>query len=80
MIKLIIEIKEDKKEESENLSITGVEVHCTEIGKGATKGERYTSDLLKERMHIDKKEEIINMSCKSKKEIIENFLKSLENL
>ena len=33
MIKLIIEIKEDKKEESENLSITGVEVHVTEIGK-----------------------------------------------
>ena len=80
MIKLIVEIREDKKVESENLSITDVEVHVSEIGKKATEGERYTSALLKERMHIDKKEEIINKSCKSKKEIIENLLKSLENL
>ena len=80
MIKLIVEIREDKKEESENLSITGVEVHVTEIGKKTTEGERYCSSLLKKRMHIDKKDEIINMSCKSKKEIVENLLKSLENL
>ena len=80
MIKLIVEIKEDKKEESENLSITGVEVHVTEIGKKATEGERYCSKLLKDRMHIERREEIINMSCKSKKEIVENLLKSLENL
>lgn len=80
MIKLIVEINEEISEKNDGLDITEIEVHCTEIGKGATKGERYTSDLLKERMHIDKKKEIINMSCKSKKEIVENLLKSLENL
>lgn len=55
MIKLIIEINEEISEKNYELDITEIEVHCTEIGKGATKGERYTSDLLKERMHIDKK-------------------------
>lgn len=80
MIKLIVEIKEDKKEETENLSITDVEVHVTEIGKKVSEGERYCSNLLKKRMHIEREEEIINMSCKSKKEIVENLLKSLKNL
>lgn len=80
MIKLIVEIREDKKEETENLSITGVEVHVTEIGKKVTEHEKYCSKLLKDRMHLKRGEEIINMSCRSKKETVENLLKSLENL
>ena len=77
MIKLIIKINEEISEKNDELDITEIEVHCTEIGKGATKGERYTSDLLKERMHIDKKEEIINVNSKTKEEILEQLLKSL---
>lgn len=77
MVKLIIEIKEESSEKTNSLELTGIEVHCTEIGKGATKGERYTSDLLKERMHIDKKEETINISSKTKEEILEQLLKIL---
>ncbi len=77
MVKLIIEINEEISEKTDSLDITGVEVRCTEIGKKATKGERYTSNLLKERMHIDKKEEIVNKITKSKKEILEQLLKSL---
>ena len=77
MIKLIIEINEEISEKNDSLDITGVEVHCTEIGKGATKGERYTSALLKERMNNEKKEEIININSKTKEEIIEKLLKSL---
>ena len=82
MIKLIVEIREDKKEETENLSITGVEVHVTEIEKEASDSERYCSNLLKKRMHIGEgeREERINVSSKTKGEIIENLLKSLENL
>lgn len=82
MIKLIVEIKEDKKEESENLIITGVEVHVIEIGKKASDSERYCSKLLKKRMHIGEgeREEIINVNSKTKEEILEQLLKSLENL
>lgn len=79
MIKLIVEIREDKKEESKNLSITGVEVNVTEISKNVSDSERYCSKLLKKRMHIGEgeREEIINVSSKTKDEIIENLLKSL---
>lgn len=79
MIKLIVKIREDKKEESKNLSITGVEVNVTEISKNVRDSERYCSKLLKKRMHIGEGErkEIINVSSKTKDEIIENLLKSL---
>ena len=77
MVTLIIKINEKISEKTDSLDITGVEINCEEIGKKATKGERYTSNLLKERMHIDKKEETINISSKTKEEILEELLKSL---
>ena len=77
MVKLIIEIKEESSEKTDSLELAEIEVHCTEIGKRATKGERYTSDLLKKRMHIDKNEEIINITSKTKEEILEQLLKRL---
>lgn len=80
MIKLILEIKEEKKDSTEEFNITGVEVFATEIKEKATEGEIYCSNLLKERMHIERGEEIINRSFKSNEEIVENLLKSLENL
>ena len=77
MIKLIIEIKEESSEKTDSLELTGIEVKCKEIGKNASKHEIYVSDLLKERMNVDKKEETINLSSKTKDEILEELLKSL---
>ena len=77
MVKLIIEIKEESSEKTNSLELARIEVNCNEIGKKATKGERYASNLLKERMRLDKKEEIINISSKTKEEILEQLLKSL---
>ena len=77
MIKIIIEINEETSEKTDNLLLTGIEVKCEEIGKNASKNEIYVSDLLKKRMHIDKKEETINLTSKTKDEILEELLKSL---
>lgn len=73
MVKLVVEIKEVKKDKLCSSLYVGV----TEIGKQATEDEIYCSKLLKERMHIDKKEETINISSKTKEEILEQLLKSL---
>ena len=77
MIKIIIKINEETSEKTDNLLLTNIEVKCEEIGKNASKNEIYVSDLLKERMHIDKKEETINLTSKTKDEILEELLKSL---
>lgn len=73
MVKLVVEIKEVKKDKLCSSLYVGV----TEIGKQATEDEIYCSKLLKERMGINKKEEIVNKITKSKKEIMEELLENL---
>lgn len=76
MVKLVVEIKEVKKDKLCSSLYVGV----TEIGKQSTEDEIYCSKLLKERMGFNKKEEKVNKITKSKEEILEELLKSLENL
>lgn len=73
MVKLVVEIKEMKK----NKLCSSLYVGVTEEGKQATEDEIYCSNLLKERMGINKKEEIVNKITKSKEEILEELLKNL---
>ena len=78
MIKLILEIKEKKVKQTNNLVITSCKVDTTEIGNMCTKAEKKCCDILKERMNLGKDTEAINLSSeKNADKIINELLKSI---
>ncbi len=78
MIKLILEIKEEKQKMTNNLIITNCEVNVTEIGKRCTEAEKKCSNILKERMNLGGGTEAINLSSeKNTDKIINELLKNI---
>lgn len=78
MIKIILEIKEKKVKQTDNLVMTKCEVNMTEIGNRCTDAEKKCSDILKERMNLGGGTEAINLSSeKNADKIINELLKNI---
>lgn len=75
MIKLVLEIKEAKTKELENIKAIRTDVSIEEIGTNATKIEKEVSNIMKERLGIEEKVQFVNRS-KNKKDVNE-LLKEL---
>ena len=78
MIEIKIKIEEKSKQENKTIKSSMCELEIIETGKHATEGEIKTSEIIKERLKVDQKIQIENLSkTKSKDEIVEEFLKAL---
>ena len=62
MIKIILEIKEETKENFKNVKATGLNVDVQEIQINATEGELKGSKFIKNQLNVDKKLQIVNES------------------
>lgn len=78
MIEIKIKIKEKVNQELDEQKITCCEVEFEETGIHATEGEKKTSELMKQKLNVNKKLQVENLSKKkSKDEIVEELLKLL---
>lgn len=78
MIKIILEIKEEKVKQTDNLVMTKCKVNTTEIGNRYTDAEKKCSNILKERMNLGGGTEAINLSSeKNADKIINELLKNI---
>lgn len=59
MIKIEIQIKQRSKKEIEDLSISNVYVNLKEEGFNVTKNEKETSEIIKKRLNLQQKIEIL---------------------
>lgn len=75
MIKLIIEINEVKNRNFSNIKATRCDVDIKEICTNVTSSENEVSDILKERIGVENKVQLVNRS-KNKKDV-EELLKEL---
>lgn len=62
MIKIILEINETKTKTYGNVDAIRCDVDVHEIGIKATRSEKETSELLKERIGVSQKVQIVNQS------------------
>ena len=62
MVKIILEIKEEIKENFKNVKATGLNVDIQEIQINATEGELKGSKFIKNQLNVDKKLQIVNES------------------
>ena len=77
MIKIEIKIEEKAKQEYKTTKSTLCEIETTEKGINATEGEIKTSKIIKDRLKVDQKLQIENLSkTKSKDEVLEELLKA----
>ena len=74
MIKLEIEIKEEKEISLDSGIMASTEIHIEEKGINATKGERKASEILKERLKVNEKLQFENLSKRKNSEEIINEL------
>lgn len=79
MVKIIIEIKEDKQIETEDLDCTKVDVDVAEIGKHATDKEMEVLKEYRKRLQIENKLQFINKSKKDKEKALEELINNLFN-
>lgn len=77
MVKMCIEIKEDKKIETEDLITTGVKMDVKILRVNSTEGERKVADELKTRINCDKNFSVINLSKQKDKNAIEELINKL---
>lgn len=77
MVKMCIEIKEDKKIKTEELITTGVKMDVKILGVNSTEAERQVADELKNRINCDKNFSVINLSKKNDKKAIEELINKL---
>ena len=75
MIKLEIEIKEEMNKDYETIKAIATKVSIKEIGIMATEGERKTSNLLKNRLKVEKKLQFVNQSSEDIEKIIQQIIK-----
>ena len=76
MIKIEITIKEINSLDFKEMTVIGTEVSLKEIGKHASKYEREVSNILKKRLKLDEKLQIVS-NKEELKEQLEKLLKSL---
>ena len=76
MIKLEITIKEINSLDFKEMTAIGTEISLKEIGKHASKYEREVSNILKKRLKLDEKLQIVS-NKEELKEQLEKLLKSL---
>lgn len=74
MIKLEIEIKEEKEISLDSGIATSTEIHIEETRINASKGERKVSEILKERLKVNEKIQFENLSKRKNSEEIINEL------
>lgn len=79
MVKIIIEIKEDKQIEREDLEFTKVDVDVAEIGTHATDKEMEVLKEYRKRLQIENKFQFINKSKKDKEKALEELINNLFN-
>lgn len=60
MVKLTLEIKEDKNFEYDNIVATGINVTIVEYEIQATKGEIKAKNLIKQKLNLKKRNQIVN--------------------
>lgn len=79
MIKLVLEIEEKKKKVFNDVTALCVDVNIVEIAKNAKESEIKSSKLLKDRIGIETKTQIVN-NCRNEQnreivDLIESLLK-----
>ena len=74
MLKIVLEIKEEINEKFKSVEAVGLNVDIQEILINATEGEIKASKILKNRLGINKKVDIVN---ESKNEKLDKILKEL---
>ena len=74
MLKIVLEIKEEINEKFKSVEAVGLNVDIQEILINATEGEIKESKILKNRLGINKKVDIVN---ESKNEKLDKILKEL---
>lgn len=79
MVKIIIDINEDKKIETDEIIANKVNVHIEEIGVHATEKEMEVLKEFRKRLQVDNKHQVINKSKKDKEKTIEELLKNILN-
>lgn len=79
MVRLIIDITEEKQKKFDNVLMTSCNVELTEIREGSTRVEKECSQILRKRMGAKKDGVIIfENKCKSEKAIDELLKKILD--
>ena len=79
MVKIIIEINEDKQIETEDLDCTKIDVDVAEIGKHATDKEMEVLKEYRKRLQLENKLQFINKSKKDKEKVLEELINNLFN-
>ena len=72
MVKIVLEIEEKSKQSFKDLTALCVDVNIIEIAKNVTKAEIESSRLLKNRLGVENKTQIVN-NCRNEqnKELVE---------
>lgn len=76
MVKLIIEIKEEKSKDIGYIKLTHCKIHIKELGLKETESEKEISNELKERIKVNEELQIVDRTTKiSKEDILKDLLK-----